>query len=154
MASKKTQPASLVEDAAPDLAPSDVQVKLIRRKGQVALVEWHAPDTGHRHRAYVPFQALRLIQIPATDEALVFCSKPHEGVLYGEPWEKLITAITLPVDPEVVAGELRKADIWTADDLRHAPQRALSALQTVLGLTISALMQAARAQEESNDGTL
>ena len=137
-----------------ELKPEDWQVRLIRRKNEAALIEWHDPATGYRQRAYVPFAVLKAARHPATGEMLVFCAKPYEGLPYGEPWEQLITAITLHVDPEVLAGELRKADIWTADDLRQAPQRALSAIQTVLGLTLSALMQAARAQEEVDHGTL
>ena len=130
---------------APALAPSDVQVRLIRRKNQAALIEWHAPDTGYLHRAFVPYEQLKIMGSPDLADPMIFVSKPHEGVPYGVAWEEL-AELNIRVEPELLAHELRKAGIWTELDLRLNPQAALSAIQHVIGLSIHALAQAVRVQ--------
>lgn len=62
------------------------------------------------------------------------------GIEYGLSWEQIVV---LHATPETVAAELRRAGIWTLDDLYHKPQAALGALQAAYHLDLAALIQAA-----------
>jgi len=52
------------------------------------------------------------------------------------------TYIEIPViTAEMLDGELKRRGIWTESDLRHNTSDALAAIQSLYGITLSALLQ-------------
>ena len=107
------------------------KVKVIQQKGQAALVEWIAEDG--LHRATIP--ASTIIKGQVSEDELSY------GIVYGEPWEELIT---LSATPETIAAELRRCGIWTKEDLESRPTQALSAIQAAYGFGLADLLRAVR----------
>ena len=110
---------------------ASIKVKVVRRKGQAALVEWIAEDGAHR--ATIPLAAIIKGQV-VSDEL-------DYGIPYGEPWEELVEISTTP---ETIAAELRRCGIWTRDDLEARPNQALSAIQAAYGAGLADLLRAVR----------
>jgi len=110
------------------------KVKVIQQKGQAALVEWIAEDG--LHRATIP--ASTIIKGQVSEDELSY------GIVYGEPWEELIT---LSATPETIAAELRRCGIWTKEDLESRPTQALSAIQAAYGFGLADLLRAVRQRE-------
>ena len=110
---------------------ASIKVKVVRRKGQAALVEWIAEDGAHR--ATIPANAIIKGRV-ASDEL-------NYGIPYGEPWEELVEISTTP---ETIAAELRRCGIWTKDDLETRPTQALSAIQAAYGCGLADLLRAVR----------
>ena len=108
-----------------------VKVKIIQRKGQAALAQWIAEDGVHR--ATIP--ANTIIKGQVSEDELSY------GIVYGEPWEELIT---LSATPESIAAELRRCGIWTREDLEARPNQALSAIQSAYGVGLADLLRAVR----------
>jgi len=121
-----------------------IVVRLVRRNGQAALVEF--ADAGKPMRVTLPEDLLQ-------DEGSRCTADPADlaaGVPYGLAWEK---ATTGRVTAEKIAGALRNAGIWTAEDLKQQPRAAIGALQAAYGLDLAALMEfAAASRKETNDG--
>jgi len=113
---------------------ADVQVKVVQKKGQAALVEWL--DADGTHRATIPAKAIKG-NLVAKDEL-------DYGIPYGEPWEEMIEVSTTP---EVIAAELRRCGIWTREDLEVRPNQALGAIQAAYGIGLTALLRAVRQRE-------
>jgi hypothetical protein len=121
-----------------------IPVQVVRRSGQAALVEF--ADAGRPARVTLPEDLLEgdggLCTADPADLAA--------GVPYGLPWEK---ATTGRVTPEKIAGALRNAGIWTAEDLKRQPRAAVGALQAAYGLDLAALMAfAAESGKETSHG--
>ena len=110
------------------------KVKVIQQKGQAALGEWIAEDG--LHRATIP--ASTIIKGQVSEDELSY------GIVYGEPWEELIT---LSATPETIAAELRRCGIWTKEDLESRPTQALSAIQAAYGFGLADLLRAVRQRE-------
>jgi hypothetical protein len=110
-----------------------VQASLIRADGETILVEW-TDEKGLLRRGFVPAKAF-------TGEGVTQKSLDR-ATPYGVPFERLVK-ITISISPEAIAEELRRAGIWTLDDLRQHFRVALGAFQKGLVLDIAALMRAA-----------
>lgn len=110
---------------------ANIKVKIIRKKGQAALVEWITDDGAHR--ATIPLATIRKGQV-ASDEL-------GYGIIYGEPWEELVE---ISVTPESIAAELRKCGIWTREDLETRPNQALGAILAAYGCGLADLLRAVR----------
>lgn len=110
---------------------ANIKVKIIQQKGQAALVEWLADDGAHR--ATIPAATIIKGQV-ASDEL-------DYGIIYGEPWEELIS---INITPASIAAELRKCGIWTKDDLEARPTQALGAIQAAYGVGLADLLRAVR----------
>lgn len=63
------------------------------------------------------------------------------GVPYGMPWEVVIPP--LKADVKALALELRRRDIWTAEDALRNTQAVYGAIQAVYGVELSTILQAA-----------
>jgi hypothetical protein len=111
-----------------------IEVKTIREKGPVALVEWIAPDG--LKRGIVPIEAVAKGRV---DRDELKCAIP-----YGEPWEELVT---VSATPQKIAAELRRVGIWTKEDLEVRPNQAMSAIQAAYGCSLADLLRAVRQQE-------
>ncbi len=105
----------------------NVDVKIIRYQGRAALVE--CVDNGVPRRFVVPRE---VVEGGSASPDLVSL-----GIEYGEPWEELWTP---QVTPEAVATALRRHGIWTVEDLRREPGKAVAALQSAYGLDLSTLL--------------
>lgn len=110
-------------------------VKEIQRTGQSVIIE--VSDMGVLRRVIVP--ADEVADNGVSPEVL------ERGVAYGLPWEELLS---LRVTPAIVANALRRSGIWTLEDLRRQPMRAVAALQSAYGLDVAALMGAAETYEK------
>jgi hypothetical protein len=104
-----------------------MEIKVIREQGQAVLVE--CVDNGVPRRYIVPREAVDGGSVSPEELAL--------GIEYGEPWEELWTP---QVTPEAVATALRRHGIWTVEDLRQEPGKAVAALQSAYGLDLSTLL--------------
>lgn len=71
-----------------------------------------------------------------------------KGAPYGIPWEEIYHP---SVTPEVISKCLHNADIWTEEDLRKNPNKALSALMEAYSLDVSALLIAAHQYSEGGN---
>jgi hypothetical protein len=115
-------------------------VTKVRRKKHGQLVEFTDPD-GRLRRVVVPPDAV-------SDEGEVDDEVLGMGIPYGLPWERIIGDLSA----EAVADALRRAGIWTLDDLRHDRQAAVVALQHAIGAYVSQLTQAASSYDGGQNG--
>jgi len=113
---------------------ANIKIRVIRQRGQAALVEW--VDNEGAHRATIPASAIHKGHA-AKDEL-------EYGIPYGAPWEELIT---LTATPATIAAELRRRGIWTKEDLLSQPKVAVAAIQAAYGFDLAALIKAARQHE-------
>jgi len=111
-----------------------IEVKVIRSKGLVALVEWN--DADGVQRGIVPTTAI--------NKNRVVRAELKAAIPYGIPWEKLIT---VSATPRKIAAELRRVGIWTKEDLETRPNQALSAIQAAYGVGLADLLRAVRQHE-------
>lgn len=113
-------PPEPIEEITPDPVgeevPSEpidqtpVAVRVISRQGAAVLVERVTAD-GDLARYQVPKE---VISQPPIDSATVPAGELDQAIPYGLPWELMLT---ITFTAEDVARELRKAGIWTKDDL-------------------------------------
>ena len=87
-----------------------IRVVVVEVKGQSALVE--TPD--HR-RWFVPADKVQ--------DGKVDADTMDKAALYGIPWEAYLNLDTLTT--ETLAGMLRKAGIYTSDDLKQRDRRLI-----------------------------
>jgi len=120
--------------ALPTLDPTLTKVLIIRRKNNLVLVEWQAEGT--IKRAWIP-----LAQIEAEQGSFAWVSKPGMGIPFGIDWFRIIEFATTPTDLD---RELKRAGIWTSDDLRNNPNAVIGALKSALGLDLASLLKAAK----------
>lgn len=81
-----------------------VSVRCIRHKGDAALVEWI--DRGQYRRGFIPLSSIK--------DGTVKETTLKRAVPYGIPWEK---CIKITATPEEIANELRRAGMWTLEDI-------------------------------------
>lgn len=105
--------------------------RVIERREQVDLVEWVGEDGPGR--VWLPTGTVQ--------EGEVDPLELGRGISYGMPWEELVT---VTATPERIAAELRRAGLWTAEDVRQRPQAAQGALLAAMGTDLAALLRLAR----------
>lgn len=108
------------------------KVTVVRSKGGKSLVEWTYAQ--RLHRSWVPMGDV------VKDGDGYRVEKPSAGVPYGHNFAKLLTP---SATPDAIDAELKRRGIWTIEDLRASPNSALGALQSVYGVDLAALFQAA-----------
>ena len=108
-----------------------MKVRLIKQSGVASLTEYVSPSGG-LCRVCIPTSSI-------SAEGEVPLEEQERGIEWGLPWEELLT---IRVTPEQIAAELRRHGIWTAEDLRRSPDRALAALQAAYGVTVQTLLAA------------
>jgi len=128
------------------------RVKVIRRQGQAALVEWHVEEQGPRglparyRRAIVPVDSLEQRAATRRGETALH-PDPSQGIPYGEDWEGLLGELGVPdATAPVIANELRRVGIWVLADLEADPASARTAFSVGYGLDVQRLRAAARHQ--------
>jgi len=110
-------------------------VKIIKRQGQAALVEW--TDDGVTRRSTVPSAVIQKRRVPTAEL--------KRGIPYGEPWEDLIE---LHATPETLAAELRRRGIWTVEDLQENAEVARGAILSAYGCELAHLLRAVKERRE------
>ena len=112
-----------------------MRVTIVKREGGTAVVEWREGDT--------PFRAtLPLVELAiAPDGRTAECVHPEWGIPYGEDFAALITP---SASPESIDRELKRAGIWTAEDLHGNPNGAAGAIQRAYGVDLAGLLTATR----------
>jgi hypothetical protein len=115
--------------AAPIKPIKRVPIRTIKDAGETVLVEWAVGDDFQR--AYVP--TAEVVEGSCAADVLEI------GVPYGEPWE---TFIKVKVTPAMVARELRRAGIWTLDDLQRNVAKAKMTVWEAAQFDLGALIRA------------
>ena len=105
-----------------------VAVSTVRVTGEGALVEY--AQKGKAKRVTIPASEVRGGKV--AQDVL------DAGIPYGLPWEEVQLA-TITADE--LAANLRKAGIWTAEDLRRNTQKAVGVLQATYRLDLAALLR-------------
>lgn len=116
-----------------------MDITIIKEQGQAVLVE--RVDNGVPRRYIVPRECVYGVSV-APDVL-------SAGIEYGVPWEELWSP---QVTPEAVATALRRRGLWTVEDLRREPGKAVAALQSVYGLDLSTLLAIAERAASGRDG--
>lgn len=115
------------------------KVQVVRRKNGLMLVEWQ--EDSFPKRAWVTED---MVSKDAGDSAEV--DEPGAGIPYGVEFHRLFTMEG--VTAQDLDRELKRRGIWTVADLRANPNVALAAINTVFGLNLSALLEAANKYEQ------
>lgn len=102
-----------------------MQIRIISEQDQSILIEWH--DGERYHRSVVPKKEVNHGEVKA----------PELGIPYGEDWTKLIKA---KVNPGLIDHELKKAGIWTIDDLRRNVAIAQGAINQAVSIILNDLL--------------
>lgn len=123
--------------AASKPAPRDVSV--VQHKNDLTLVEWSA-QSGRLHRSW-----MKTKDVDIASDGTAKTVDPGSGVPYGFDFARLIS---LETTPQAVDTELKKAGIWTVEDLRARPAAAQGAITAAYGLTFSSLLEAVAAHEK------
>lgn len=103
------------------------KVKVLRRKGHAALVEWS--DDSRLHRVTVPVKDV--VFDPGETSGVVSVESLMQGIPYGIEWEKFLTEQT--VLPETLANALRQNGVWTVEDFEQNPNAVMGAVSSILG---------------------
>ena len=102
-------------------------IRLVQKAGEAGLVEW--VDGADWKRAYIPLDEVAV----KVDETVL-----DAGIPYGLEWNKIKPK---QLDPLDLQNQLRKAGIWTAEDLAHNPQAASLALLEFAGANLTAIIE-------------
>jgi mannose/fructose/N-acetylgalactosamine-specific phosphotransferase system component IIB len=105
-----------------------MEVKVIQRRGQMALVEW--VDQAMLKRGFVPVDEVR--------NDIVKKTVLNRAAPYGVPWEEIVK---LDATPEMLAQNLRQRGIWTVEDLYAQPDAAQGALLKTYGVDYHTLLK-------------
>jgi hypothetical protein len=114
-------------------------VQIILRKNDLHLVEWKEQEMPHR--AWVTPD---MIAEKSENGKTATVKNPIAGIPYGMDWSPLISINATPRDFD---RELKRVGIWTVQDLHDRPNEARSALQSVYGMDMAALLMAVKAYE-------
>lgn len=109
---------------------AEISVKVIRHKGQAALVEWS--DSGRFRRTVVPRESVTEDERKRT---FVSESDLSMGIPYGVDWESRLRE-TFVITGANIAEKLEGSGIWTKEDYIKNPsvvqQSVLAAAQEIL----------------------
>jgi len=110
-----------------------MDVKIIKRERQKALIEWK--DNGLPKRGTVPEE---LLNGDTIDDTLVSLAVP-----YGIDWAFVLEGAIRIINFEDIAASLYKHGIWTLEDIRRNPQAVMGAIQSAYGLDYSSIIRLA-----------
>lgn len=112
-----------------------VVVQCLEREGESALVQWL--DGEDARRCYVPADEIA--------DGKVAKSTLDEGTPYGVPWEDVLD--TSKFTPQNLARQLRKAGIWTRQDVEKKPKAVERAVLRASEISAGTLHTAANIRE-------
>lgn len=120
-----------------DVKPTKTTV--ISRKNGLTLVEWIVE--GAPNRAWVTPD-----MIDSDQGRTATVLSPEEGIPYGVDFAELVST---DVTPRMIDVELKRAGIWTFDDVRQRPDRARLAVASAYGFNLAELLKAAQRYERN-----
>ncbi|MFA5322355.1 MAG: hypothetical protein WC373_06735 [Smithella sp.] len=110
-------------------------VRVVSLKSNTALVEYS--KKGYLNRRYIPDNSLELSdEIYLVDEDVL-----EMGIQYGIEWE---SELHFSVSVEDMANSLRKAGLWTPEDVEKNPQIILTALMQAYSIDLAKIFEIAR----------
>ena len=112
-------------------------VKVLKRDGQAALVEWLDGDMPRR--VFLPAEV-----VPAS--GLVDDEELGRGIPYGVEWAD---EITLAATANDLQRNLRGAGIWTAEDAASKAATVQGVMQATYGIDTAAVLSVARKQRRA-----
>jgi hypothetical protein len=124
--------------AAMNMTADVVECVVIRRKRGFVLVEW--AESGRLYRSWVMPD-----MIERDNNRVVAVRNPRAGVPYGIDFSHIVQ---LRATPDDLDREMKRAGIWTLQDMRENPQKVIGALQSAYGVDFSVIMQAATSYEK------
>lgn len=123
-----------------------VDVGVVAKEGQAALVQWVVPDSKSLARGVLPVDA---IEDGKCDVAALEAAKP-----YGVPWGKLVVDLLekLDVSPEHIEAALYGNGIWTVADIEGNTVGAMRAISSITAPIVPALHGFGREYEKGQGG--
>jgi hypothetical protein len=115
--------------------PKLIPVSVLKRDGDVVLVEW--VRDGEAFRGYLP-QAMLGDSGVAEDEL-------EAAMPYGIPWADVLTINASVSD---LNKRLKNAGLWTAADVQNNPRVVIGAIQAAFDVDLTKVLIAARNFEE------
>ena len=110
-----------------------VDVRIIAKEGESALVEWSTPPSG-LSRGFIEADK---IESGKVDADVLKAAGP-----FGVPWGKLVDEDLKAITPQAVEHELYRQGIWSTADIESRMkqvQRALIVIMSKAGLTVGEL---------------
>jgi len=108
-----------------------VPIKVVKRVGQSVVVEW--TDEDGTWRTTLPAE---VVQDSEIYETVLF-----EGASYGVLWDSYIDV--RPFSKEAIYEGLKRAGIWTMEDMRLNAAKALKVFQRIAGGIFNRMLQEA-----------
>ena len=124
-----------------DDSNSRVQVKIVSRKGDSAVIEYTGQDMPER----------AVIAHSMISEDSVEASDLEQAAPYGVPLAKLLSTKELKLDPTRLQRICRERGLWTRNDFERNPTQLQAALLQELQVEVSVLIQLAR---DYDDGAI
>lgn len=115
------------------------QVKVIRVKGQAALVEYAG------NRAIIPETAI----VTKLSDTFVANSDLEAAIPYGIDWEEELDEVYSITRSELI-NKLHEAGIWTYADFVRSPDAVIGALHSAFGMTFSSIAVVAKRSRSNN----
>lgn len=128
-----------MEPTKSEATKTQKKVTVISHNNNLTLVEW-STGSGRIHRNW-----LKTKDIDIASDGTATTADPGSGVPYGFDFARIVR---LETTPQVLDTELKKAGIWTAEDIRARPAAALGAITAAYGLTLGSLLEAVSAHEK------
>ncbi|MFG0252982.1 MAG: hypothetical protein ACF8NJ_08930 [Phycisphaerales bacterium JB038] len=111
----------------------------MQRKNGLSLVEWTVDG--------VPNRAWATPDMIETENGnTVTVLSPEEGIPYGVDFAEIVST---DVTPQMIDTELKRAGIWTYNDVVRQPERARQAIASAYGVNLAELLKAARRYERN-----
>jgi|PlaIllAssembly_1097288.scaffolds.fasta_scaffold93955_2 hypothetical protein len=120
---------------------STYPIKIIKQQGEATLIE-RTLNNGYPVRGFVPSGEIDLenMEVPVSTGSAM--------TPFGLPWEDIADELLKTNFGAELSGQLRKAGVFTLDDLNRESRTVESVLRGVLGLYLGNLRQLAHQHEE------
>lgn len=112
-----------------------LKVKVIKIKGQAALIEWE--EDGAPKRGTLPSELMMGDEVHREDLSMV--------APYGIPWGAMLGAIE--VTPDQIEDALHREGIWSGEDLLANVGKARDAIQSAIGADLGNLIRIAKSSK-------
>jgi len=111
-------------------------IKVIRQQGEATLIE-RTLNNGYPVRGYVPTAEIDFekMEVPVSTGSAM--------TPFGLPWEEIAEELLKTDFPMELSGQLRKAGVYTLDDLNRESMLVEAVLRGALGLYLGYLRQLA-----------
>jgi len=110
-----------------------VDVSVVSRAGQSALVQWAIPGSKRIARGFVPVDAI--------EDGKCALAALEAAQRYGTPWGRLVSKLLDEIDltPQRVEDALYAHGIWTVHDIEQNTAQAMQAISGITGKIVPIL---------------